>query len=295
MLVAQAGEAHAQPIQQAADIVVGKAGAGAADKDEREIERSLSLYELRQLFLDDAIVVGLREDDRWRMIGVAMDVPNGRLAAQRLDHAQMIGPVGAVPIQRARNQAIVIGRGDAIAGVGELLDGAQDRGMRGLQAAELLLEEGAIVSAGRPAELRLNHVGGAQPVGDLVGSQQRLARLDPSLAGRPVLLRRLRQTLFDELRPPRRRAVRRRARNAGAADDQRPPCGDRVGQFFGGNVRHRPPSRRESRSNLLTFRAYSKRPIGAAALSCGAIQSAVPPSPCAALTRWYITIIYIDV
>ena len=184
-------------------------------------------------FLDDAIVVGLRENDRLRTIVIAVDVPTAcRLPRSASTTPHMIGPVGALPMQRPRDQVIVIGRGDAIAGAGELRERGQDRGTGGFQAAEMLLEEGAVGAAGRAAQLRLNGVGGVQPVGDLVGGQQRRARRHPTVFRPPqCCFAASAKPVFDQLRPPRRRAARRRARNAGAADDQRPPRGDRGLQF----------------------------------------------------------------
>ena len=235
-----------QPSQQFADIVVGQAGAGAADKNQREVQAGGLLHELRQIRPDDAVVIGLRKYDRFRALVVAVDVPYDRLAAQRFDHPDVVRPVHPVPAQRVRDQMIVVGRCDAIAGVGQPLERAQNVWIRGFQAAEALFQEGSVRSAGRPAELRLNHVRSAEPVGALRLLQQDATRVRPFGVVRIAEARGVRDPILDELRPPRRRAARRRHRNAGAANDQRPTGGDRGFQLFRRRIRHR-KVRRESR------------------------------------------------
>ena len=84
---------------------------------------------------------------------------------QGLDYPQVIGPVGAIPVERLRNQVIVVCRCDPILCRGDLRDCVENCGLDGLQGAKLADEEGAIGTVDR-RQLLLNGVRGGEPVRD---------------------------------------------------------------------------------------------------------------------------------
>ena len=167
MFIVEAGETLPHPVEQAADVVVRQSRSGTADEDEGEVESRRFLDELRQFGCGDPIIVVLRENDRVRSIEVAVDVPHGRARApQGFDHPQIIGPVGAVPAERLRNEVIVVGRRDPVPCGGNLFDRLKDFRVHRLQGAKLSNEKRAIGSASGPAKLLLDHVRGGEPVCD---------------------------------------------------------------------------------------------------------------------------------
>ena len=174
------------------------------------------------------------------------------LAAQRFDHAHVVGPVGAVPMQRMGNQVVVVGGGDAVAGVGQPFERVENCRICNLQVAEPLLEKRAPRAGRTPSQLGLNRVRRIQPIVDLVransashaatqallfppfswvasASPSRISRAHPGAAPRVVA-----------------------HRNAGAADDQRPPLGEGRLQLIW-RIGHRSGSYRGSPRKLPSF------------------------------------------
>ena len=164
VFVAKAGETLVHPVEQPADIVIRQPRSRAADEHERKVEPRRSLYELRQFGRGDPVVVVLRKDDRVRSIEIAVDVPHRRtLALQRLDHPQVVGPVCAIPVERLRNQVIVVCRRDLILCRSDLLNCFENCGLDDRQRAKLVDEEGAIGTVDR-RQLLLDGVRGTEPI-----------------------------------------------------------------------------------------------------------------------------------